>query len=183
MSSGIPVKHVAADIWTDACVVIARSVGASLDRCAPQAGSSFSVGTYAPISFSNSVSATRGSIHPPPNRQCPSPTQTPCRDLPSSRTSPIPPPLRCPQFNPVIRQPQGNSVTRCSWTTLGPRCMHLPSGVVHPLRPPSPHARVVSNAELGLCDPIGPVSLLACVRAGRGTRRPARVSGAQVPAC
>jgi len=47
-----------------------------------------------------------------------------------------------------------------------PRCMHLPSGVVHPLRPPLSHAHVVSNAELGLCDPIGPVSLLACERAG-----------------
>jgi hypothetical protein len=32
---------------------------------------------------------------------------------------PYSPPLRCPQFNPTIRQHQGISVTLCSWTTLG----------------------------------------------------------------
>ena len=48
----------------------------------------------------------------------------------------------------------------------GPRCMHLPSGAVHPLRPPMSQTHVASNAELGLRDPPGPVSLLACERAG-----------------
>ena len=44
--------------------------------------------------------------------------------------------------------------------------MHLSSGAVHPLRPPMSQTHVASNMELGLRDPPGPVSLLACERAG-----------------
>ena len=186
VSSGIPVKHVAADIWTDASVVIARSVGASLARCAPQAGSSFSVSTYAHISFSNSVSATRGSIHLPQppvsishaNPPSGSPLFSHQPYSPSTPMSPVQPYHQATSGHlsdaMLVDDPRGLGLgasdhppnQRMPAPVRPAAVMSLPSGEVHPLRPPASRAHVASNAELGLRDPPGPVSLLACERAG-----------------
>ena len=168
VTSGIPTKQVAAEIWTDASMVIARSVGVSLARCAPQVGNSFSVGTYAPISSQISVSATGSFNHLPRSSMSVShagPSSEPAlfTHQPYASSSLLLP--RAPHHLTSLGQPSA-VVLADDPRSLGPRCMHLPSGSVHPLRPPVSRAHVASNAELGLRDPPGPVSLLACERAG-----------------
>ena len=101
VTSGIPTKQVAAEIWTDASMVIARSVGASLARCAHSWGTvSLSARTppfllklaYLPLDPSTTF----------PARRCLSPTQAHRRNLPSSHTSHMPLHLCCFPVHPII---------------------------------------------------------------------------------
>ena len=158
--------------------MVARSVGAMLAHCAPCGGLGLSVGTYAPTSSFriSAVSLLPGNPspvgpHPPADVHAPCAAPAVSHRVAVASTSSAPPqPLNW-------NRERGPTQRRDSSSPRAPAMvMSLPSGEVCPLRPsvtrdmvPTP-VHVATNAELGLCEPLGEVTLLDCERYTPPTR-------------